>query len=174
MADRPKLPDAVQLALKLGFPPTTLALKPGQAAGHRLARAVNVKGATPDRSFAVVHGLAVISADVVGHGETAEAAEDPGSLTATHKGTELTRHVPLAGAPSESAGATGAASGSVSLRLRPQPATGRREDSLERGEAVAVTVGSTVPRGADMVYPFDLLDRVAAAAPGATPAQPVE
>ena len=43
MAERPKLPEAVTLALKLGFPPTTLALRPGQAAGHRLAKAVIVK-----------------------------------------------------------------------------------------------------------------------------------
>ena len=101
MADRPKLPDAVTLALKLGFPPTTLALRPGQAAGHRLAKAVNIKGASPDRSFAAVHGLAVHSADVVGR-STADrddgAAAHADSAGASFRGTELTRHVGLDGA----------------------------------------------------------------------------
>ncbi len=177
MADQPKLPDAVQQALQLGFPPTTLSLRPAQAAGHRLARPVNVRGATPDRSFAVVHGLAVHSADVIGTPVKEDTTDQPETDTATFKGTELTRHVALSAA--DEAGGDGqngarAEAGTATLKLRSQPATGRREDSLDRGEAVAVTVGATVPRGADMVYPFDLLEQAAATAPGATPAEPAD
>lgn len=164
MANRPKFPAAVELALKLGFPPTTLALRPSQAAGHRLAKAVSIKGATPDRSFSVVHGLAVHSADVIGArsgaGTGESGGEDSASAAQTFKGAELTRHVALGVAVenvADSQNGEGAGPGLVSLKLRHAPTGNRRDDNLGRGEAVAVTPGATVPRGADMVYPFDML-----------------
>jgi len=163
MANRPTFSEAVQLALKLGFPPTTLALRPSQAAGHRLAKAVNIKSATPDRSFSVIHGLAVRSSDVVGGAADradGEGGDSTHSLTTTFKGSDLTRHLALSAREESSLAGeenTGASPELVTLKLRQAPTGNRREDNLGRGEAVAVTPGATVPRGADMVYAFDLL-----------------
>jgi molybdopterin biosynthesis enzyme len=53
------------------------------------------------------------------------------------------------------AGALAAAN--VDLQLRARPTTNRREDALAPGQAVAVSVGSEVPRGADLIYPLDEL-----------------
>jgi len=42
----------------------------------------------------------------------------------------------------------------VRLTLRPFPATNRREDALDSGQAIAVPVGGEVPRGGELVYPL--------------------
>ncbi|MBN2081758.1 hypothetical protein JW859_06050 [bacterium] len=45
----------------------------------------------------------------------------------------------------------------VHLTLRPFPATNRREDALDRGQAIPVPVGGEVPRGGELVYPLSAL-----------------
>ena len=50
-----------------------------------------------------------------------------------------------------------AAQSTVPLELRPFPPTNRREDALRHGQGVPVPVGAEVPRGADYVYPLELI-----------------
>ena len=56
----------------------------------------------------------------------------------------------------EAASVNGVAT-TADLLLRPRPVSNRREDALAPGQAVAVAVGSEVPRGADLIYPLDEL-----------------
>ena len=39
--------------------------------------------------------------------------------------------------------------------LRPPPQSNRREEALRNGQAIAISIGQEVPRGADMVFPVD-------------------
>ncbi len=39
--------------------------------------------------------------------------------------------------------------------LRPPPQSNRKEEALRNGQAIAISIGEEVPRGADMVFPVD-------------------
>jgi molybdopterin biosynthesis enzyme len=75
-----------------------------------------------------------------------EAAEDWSEDEATVASEETAGDSTAAAAPD-----------AVTLALRQRPQSGRREDSLQPGQAIAVAVGSEVPRGADLVLPLDEL-----------------
>jgi molybdopterin biosynthesis enzyme len=60
-------------------------------------------------------------------------------------------------AAEDEAGSSPTGPGLVELQLRGRPTSNRREDALAPGQAVAVAVGSEVPRGADLIYPLDEL-----------------
>lgn len=179
MPERKSYAEALARIMELSYPPTTLKLPPARAIGHRLAKPVLAKGNQPVRPIALVDGLAVALEDVVGVAPAAAARmpqRAPGSppdngAAALHSWASmlLTRHVPWLEGPAYAEGepvgefdpAAAVApvepedSGAATLELRPPPASARREDMLQPGQAVPVPVGAEVPRGATLVYPLE-------------------
>ena len=157
MKHRPTLEEYRQILRDISQPPDVISVSPAQALGLRLAKPVTLKGAFPDRPFALEDGLAVCSADVVAR-EGGEAVN--GALPVLRlPGVELTSFIDMDGGRIEHEGGNGETGslGSVSLKLRPPPRTNRREDAMQPGEAVAVGVGEEIPRGADLLYPLYLV-----------------
>ena len=181
MADKPSLKQALDTVMSLTYPPTTLTIATGRAAGHRLAKSVVAKGNQPSRPVATVDGLAVIGADLVDSELSAEAAAGPeddhgydeqpaepvrADDDHADDGTVADDLEDLAHYPLDEDDDNGElyeaepvddrppVESTVSLELRPFPASNRKEDALASGQAIPVCVGGEVPRGGEIIFPL--------------------